>query len=187
MAFILHGSCNMPHGHSHDGHHGHSHSHSHTPPATTSQQYNRLNDSGDASSAAHANEQPTFIINGHHHHRHSGNGHNGNHNNSSHHLPSGDISAVTRLDDAAYPAEKCLPNGGGGGGDARRSSGGDDSGIICPASSSSNSGERTPRTNINLQAAVIHVIGDFIQSVGVFVAAVVIYYYVSAGRFQCTY
>lgn len=34
--------------------------------------------------------------------------------------------------------------------------------------------------NINIRAAVIHVIGDFIQSVGVFLAAVVIYYYVSA-------
>lgn len=33
--------------------------------------------------------------------------------------------------------------------------------------------------NINIQAAVIHVIGDFIQSVGVFIAAVVINYYVS--------
>lgn len=34
--------------------------------------------------------------------------------------------------------------------------------------------------NINIRAAVIHVIGDFIQSVGVFLAAVVIYYYVSS-------
>lgn len=33
--------------------------------------------------------------------------------------------------------------------------------------------------NINIQAAVIHVLGDFIQSIGVFVSAVVIKYYVS--------
>lgn len=36
--------------------------------------------------------------------------------------------------------------------------------------------------NINIQAAVIHVIGDFIQSVGVFVSAVIIKYYVSANH-----
>lgn len=33
--------------------------------------------------------------------------------------------------------------------------------------------------NINIQAAVIHVLGDFIQSIGVFVSAVIIKYYVS--------
>lgn len=33
--------------------------------------------------------------------------------------------------------------------------------------------------NINIQAAVIHVLGDFIQSVGVFVSAIIIKYYVS--------
>lgn len=37
----------------------------------------------------------------------------------------------------------------------------------------------TSAQNINIQAAAIHVIGDFIQSVGVFIAAVIIYYYVS--------
>lgn len=30
--------------------------------------------------------------------------------------------------------------------------------------------------NINVRAAFIHVVGDFLQSVGVFVAALVIYY-----------
>lgn len=35
------------------------------------------------------------------------------------------------------------------------------------------------KKNINIQAAVIHVLGDFIQSVGVFVAALVIRIYVS--------
>lgn len=33
--------------------------------------------------------------------------------------------------------------------------------------------------NINLRAAVIHVIGDFVQSIGVFIAAVIIKFYVS--------
>lgn len=36
--------------------------------------------------------------------------------------------------------------------------------------------------NINIQAAVIHVLGDFIQSVGVFVSAIIIKYYVSANH-----
>lgn len=34
--------------------------------------------------------------------------------------------------------------------------------------------------NINMRAAVIHVLGDFIQSVGVFVAALIIKFYVSS-------
>lgn len=34
--------------------------------------------------------------------------------------------------------------------------------------------------NINIQAAVIHVIGDFIQSIGVFISAVIIKYFVSS-------
>lgn len=36
--------------------------------------------------------------------------------------------------------------------------------------------------NINIQAAVIHVLGDFIQSIGVFVSAIIIKYYVSLRR-----
>lgn len=32
------------------------------------------------------------------------------------------------------------------------------------------------RKNINVRAAFIHVIGDFIQSVGVFIAALIIYF-----------
>jgi Co/Zn/Cd efflux system component len=35
---------------------------------------------------------------------------------------------------------------------------------------------RNPRQNINVRAAFIHVVGDFIQSFGVFVAALVIYF-----------
>lgn len=35
------------------------------------------------------------------------------------------------------------------------------------------------KRNINIQAAVIHVLGDFIQSIGVFAAALVIKFYVS--------
>lgn len=36
-----------------------------------------------------------------------------------------------------------------------------------------------PTKNINIQAAVIHVIGDFIQSIGVFISAIIIKNYVS--------
>lgn len=43
-------------------------------------------------------------------------------------------------------------------------------------SSSTDSGRPTsdPKQNINIRAAVIHVIGDFIQSIGVLIAAIVI-------------
>jgi zinc transporter 2 len=37
-------------------------------------------------------------------------------------------------------------------------------------------GEKTERENINVKAAYIHVLGDLIQSVGVFIAAIVIYF-----------
>uniref|UniRef100_A0A1B6D8E9 Zinc transporter 2 n=1 Tax=Clastoptera arizonana TaxID=38151 RepID=A0A1B6D8E9_9HEMI len=37
--------------------------------------------------------------------------------------------------------------------------------------------EQSSRRNINVRAAFIHVIGDFLQSFGVFVAAIVIYFY----------
>lgn len=36
-------------------------------------------------------------------------------------------------------------------------------------------GERTKK-NINVRAAFIHVLGDFIQSIGVFIAALIIYF-----------
>lgn len=35
------------------------------------------------------------------------------------------------------------------------------------------------KKNINVRAAFIHVLGDFIQSVGVFIAALIIYFKVS--------
>jgi zinc transporter 2 len=44
---------------------------------------------------------------------------------------------------------------------------------------SSEDGRGTRGTNINMRAAVIHVVGDLVQSVGVFVSAIVIKFYVS--------
>lgn len=38
--------------------------------------------------------------------------------------------------------------------------------------------------NINVRAAFIHVLGDFIQSIGVFIAALVIYFKVPLGSFH---
>ncbi len=39
-------------------------------------------------------------------------------------------------------------------------------------------------TNINLRAAAIHVIGDFIQSIGVLIAAIIIYFKVGLNTFK---
>lgn len=44
-------------------------------------------------------------------------------------------------------------------------------------SSSSSCGSPDSRENLNVRAAFIHVIGDFIQSLGVMIAAIVIYFY----------
>lgn len=46
-------------------------------------------------------------------------------------------------------------------------------------------GENAKR-NINVRAAFIHVLGDFIQSIGVFIAALVIYFKVSSNFRQFT-
>lgn len=43
----------------------------------------------------------------------------------------------------------------------------------------------TRTRSINIQAAVIHVIGDFIQSIGVFTSAVIIKFYVSQEYVHC--
>jgi len=40
------------------------------------------------------------------------------------------------------------------------------------------------KKNINVRAAFIHVLGDFIQSMGVFIAALVIYFKVSSNFHQ---
>jgi zinc transporter 2 len=52
--------------------------------------------------------------------------------------------------------------------------------------------ERNKQNNINVRAAVIHVLGDLIQSIGVLVSAFIIKFYVSlsqvslCGRFLAT-
>jgi solute carrier family 30 (zinc transporter), member 2 len=39
-------------------------------------------------------------------------------------------------------------------------------------------------SNINIRAAVIHVVGDLVQSVGVFISSIVIKFYVSINIFR---
>ena len=45
-----------------------------------------------------------------------------------------------------------------------------------PLISSNNHSHHTQQENINVRAAFIHVVGDFVQSIGVFIAAVIIYF-----------
>ena len=47
--------------------------------------------------------------------------------------------------------------------------------------------ERNKQNNINVRAAVIHVLGDLIQSIGVLVSAFVIKFYVSLSHGICVY
>lgn len=42
------------------------------------------------------------------------------------------------------------------------------------------------KQNLNVRAAFIHVVGDFIQSVGVLIAALIIYFKVSIHKHICT-
>lgn len=48
----------------------------------------------------------------------------------------------------------------------------------------SSSSDEEHMENINVRAAYIHVIGDFLQSFGVLVAAIVIYFWVSFSYFN---
>lgn len=50
-----------------------------------------------------------------------------------------------------------------------------------PGESSKKTQSHCQSENINLQAAFLHVLGDFIQSVGVIIAAIAIKFYVSSG------
>lgn len=51
-------------------------------------------------------------------------------------------------------------------------------------SSTAGSPEHVHKPNINVRAAFIHVIGDFLQSVGVFIAALVIFFKVNSTGFN---
>lgn len=57
-----------------------------------------------------------------------------------------------------------------------------------PIDDNSRQAECKSAENINVQAAFLHVLGDFIQSIGVIIAAVIIKIYVSASNgfgFEC--
>lgn len=50
---------------------------------------------------------------------------------------------------------------------------------------SSEQGNNQSHQNINVRAAVIHVLGDLIQSIGVFISSLVIKFYVSLAPLKC--
>lgn len=75
-----------------------------------------------------------------------------------------DRSLVAVLDHNHHRAIRSRPNGGGGGAD--------DGLPVAPPTTAAN--------NINIRAAMVHVIGDFVQSVGVLLSAVIIKFYPDA-------
>lgn len=206
MAFILHGSCSLPHGHSHGGHgHSHgSHGHSHSPPAHKA--YRRLKSVSESSQhnggggGAHTDTDlaasPAFIVNGHLSNVVTGRG------SLTAVTVGGRSDSVCSYRSPSHSRTSSFSRGGqalggaaGGGSNVLSTAAaaakqtvlqmradsvtdGDESGVAAVAAADRH--EHDARSNINLRAAVIHVIGDFIQSVGVFVASVVIYYHVSA-------
>lgn len=197
MAYILHGSCSMSHSH---GGHGHSHASSKLPAQyrriPSNKHLQRVQDEercdGLANSTADLQQQPTFnggafqqrsdSVCSHRSPTHSRT------NSFSKTLadvdgrrsPSLRTNSFSRILNEQLPDHHNHKN-------YRRT----DSGDSQLTGSSSNEisdvhfhhrhddDDHHQQKNINIQAAVIHVIGDFIQSIGVFIAAVVINYYVS--------
>jgi solute carrier family 30 (zinc transporter), member 2 len=159
MYFVLHtnklfNGINV-HGHSHsDGSHGHGHSHA--KPTTIP----FPNGHGHSHSHNHSHNNNNNNNNNNttndHAHSHSINGKKTNNyklehiSHSNNNLNNSEIHSANQSDQVQIPIENCSE----------------------PEIVQSNDDS----SNINLRAAAIHVIGDFIQSVGVLVAALIIYF-----------
>lgn len=197
MAFILHGSC---HGHGHHSHtlsHSHSHSHSHSPkPVRKHNKFSSINDD------PYQSNDDEFIRNN----NSSINAQNANGSSvllsrsdsfcsyrSPSHSRTNSFSKKINAPDgrSASPATmlhlkltETLNHRNSFDGindksfNAHKHRHGDADGKHeCEMNDEQTS--EFSKKNINIQAAVIHVLGDFIQSIGVFVAALVIKIYVS--------
>lgn len=204
MAFILHGSCcTSSHGHSHGSLGGHGHSHS---PPTDHQRskYSRLSTCATTTTDEighkhHSNdaEHASYVLNGTTTFPVVRSDSICSYRSPSHSRTNSFSGATSqsvlqhRLEEAAAASTNGRHNGHHHHhhhphtSQLHRSNSADSEIQLHPSNHSHNpsctkdSVASEPTKNINIQAAAIHVIGDFIQSVGVFIAAVVIYYYVS--------
>ncbi|XP_037046643.1 zinc transporter 2 [Bradysia coprophila] len=197
MAFVLHGSC---HGHhSHSLSHAHSHSHSHSPKPIRKHKYSTLSDD------AYQSNDDELIRN-----NNSAQNINGSnvllsrsdsfcsYRSPNHSRTNSFSKKITSLDGRKQSIPSASPsamlqikltetmnhrNSFDGAADRnfnqhKHRHGQDDGKTGCETSEEQTS--EFSKKNINIQAAVIHVLGDFIQSIGVFVAALVIKIYPGA-------
>lgn len=195
MAFVLHGSCHGHH-HSHSLPHAHSHSHSHSPKPTRRHKYSTLSDD------AYQSNDDEFIRN-----NNSAQNINGSnvllsrsdsfcsYRSPNHSRTNSFSKKITALDARKSSIPSVSPsamlqikltetmnhrNSFDGAADrnfSQHKHRQDDGKSGCESSTEQTS--EFSKRNINIQAAVIHVLGDFIQSIGVFVAALVIKIHVS--------
>ena len=118
----------------------------------------------------------------HHGHSHSGDGHGHEHshaNNSHGHSHGTKFRAKANSNSHSTPiADKIRANQSLPKTDKDFAISPDSRVVIedCSDKVSNTSPEELDESNINLRAAAIHVIGDFIQSVGVLIAAIIIYF-----------
>lgn len=158
MAYVLHGSCSL----------SHNHTHTHTKPSTSNQNnykllHNENNQTSDNEITLFAFDHnvttPTVLNNNIDQQVPTFTAANGNRHMPFNHSRSNSMNNSISVDERQYHPHT--------------------------TTTTTNSSMRMDDThdftkkNINIQAAVIHVLGDFIQSVGVFVAAIVIKIYVS--------
>lgn len=203
MAFILHGSCHGHHSHSLSHGHSHSHSHSHSPKPVRRHKYSTMIDD-----AYQSNEDEFIRNNNSAVNTQNMNGssvllsrsdsfcfnrspnHSRNNSFSKKITPiDGRKPSIPRPDSPSAMLQMKLTetmnhrNSFDGIADRTFNQQKHRHGVENDAKNDCEiSDEQTSefsKKNINIQAAVIHVLGDFIQSIGVFVAALVIKIYVS--------
>lgn len=198
MAFILHGSC---HGHGHGHHHAHSHSHSHSPKPVKRHKFSTMTDdtyqpsddefirnNNSAVNSQNMNGSGVLLSRSNSFCSYRSPNHSRTNSfstkiNSSHDvrktsIPSASPTAMLQIKLTETLNHRNSFDGIIDKGSHHKHRHGDGAGKIECEISDEQSSEFSKK-NINIQAAVIHVLGDFIQSIGVFVAAIVIKIYVS--------
>lgn len=197
MAFILHGSC---HGHhSHSLSHAHSHSHSHSPKPARRLKYTTLSDdayqsnddefirnNNSAVNSQHTNGPKVLLSRSDsvcsyrspsHSRTNSFSKKITSHDGRKASIPSPSPSAILHMKLTETMNHRNSFDGIPDRSSNHQKHRQDDAKSDCEISDEHSSD--FSKRNINIQAAVIHVLGDFIQSIGVFIAALVIKIYVS--------
>jgi cation diffusion facilitator family transporter len=163
------------HGHSHSGDgHGHGHSHGGASAAKASSNHGHSHSDGDSHGHSHASAKPAVASTSNSHgHSHSGAEGDHGHSHSHSHSKVSDVRTKSNASSDAFsiPINDNFSMSANVNGEEPASTV-----LQCDGDDENHAEvEVNDSTNINLRAAAIHVIGDFVQSIGVLIAAIFIY------------